>query len=197
MAATSSIQGVASSAPEARAGGRRSTAFGGAPALDQRPRIAMDRVACGQRNRGDPRQGAGAIRATRTAHIGALAARIGADDQEVRACALVLVGDAGRDWKSSSGTMMGITCSVAGLYAWSAPTEETRALTSSAGCAVKFASRARYVSQALREAICASRGSSHSVPTNSAIAGLSIGSNPSVTTLTLKKGYPVPMSSRQ
>src|SRR6516165_11299484 len=71
MAATSSIQGVASSAPESEAGGRRSIAFGGAPALDQRPRIAMDRVVCGQRNRGDPRQ-------------------------EVRAYAVVLVGEAGR-----------------------------------------------------------------------------------------------------
>ena len=37
MAATSSIQGVACSAPEATARGRLSAAFGGAPALDERP----------------------------------------------------------------------------------------------------------------------------------------------------------------
>jgi hypothetical protein len=44
------------SAPEAPARDRPSAAFGGAPALDERPRSAMDRVARGQRDRGNLRQ---------------------------------------------------------------------------------------------------------------------------------------------
>ena len=63
----------------------------------------MDRVAGGQRNRGDLWHRTRAIRRARTAHIGALSARIGADDEEVRARALVFVGDAGRDYDNVAG----------------------------------------------------------------------------------------------
>ena len=79
MAATSSTPDVACSAPEAPSEvvrQPRSTA----PAFDERARISMDRIAGEQRDRGDPRQRARVIRGTRTAHIGALPARIGSDD---------------------------------------------------------------------------------------------------------------------
>ena len=66
----------------------------------------MDRVAGGQRDRGDPRYYGRAICGTRTAHIRALPARISADDEEVRARSLVLVGDAGRDHDDISGAQL-------------------------------------------------------------------------------------------
>src|SRR5215831_6268130 len=103
MAATSSIPGVACSTLEAILRGRSLASFGGVPALEQWSRSAMNRVAGGQRDRSYTRQGARVIGRAGTAHIRALSARVGADDEEVRAGSLILVGDAGRDHDDIAG----------------------------------------------------------------------------------------------
>jgi hypothetical protein len=105
MAATSSTPDVACSAPEAPSEvvrQPRSTA----PAFDERARISMDRIAGGQRDRGDPRQRARVIGHARTSHVGALPARIGADDQEVRAGSFVVVGHTCRNDDDITGTQL-------------------------------------------------------------------------------------------
>jgi len=66
----------------------------------------MDRVAGGQRHRGDLRHCPCVIRSTRAAHIGALPARIGADHEKVRAFPLVLVGNAGWDHHDIAGAQL-------------------------------------------------------------------------------------------
>ena len=105
MAATSSTPDVACSAPEAPSEvvrQPRSTA----PAFDERARISMDRIAGEQRDRGDPRQRARVIGHARTSHVGALPARIGADDQEVRAGSFVVVGHTCRNDDDITGTQL-------------------------------------------------------------------------------------------
>src|SRR5215813_12706574 len=77
--------------------GRLLTSSGRVPALEQRSRSAMNRVAGGQRDGSDPRHRPRVIRLAEPAHVGTLSARVGADDEEDRASSFVLVSDTGRD----------------------------------------------------------------------------------------------------
>src|SRR5262245_24837849 len=77
--------------------GYRSSAVGGRPPLQQRPRLAIDRVAARQPDCADIAPRPLALLRSGPAHIRALAAGVGADDEQVRARALVLVGHTGRD----------------------------------------------------------------------------------------------------
>src|ERR1043166_9150801 len=67
------------------------------PALEQRPCAAGDRIRRWQRHAGDPPDRGVMETGLSAAMVGALAARIGADDQQIRARALALMRDPGRN----------------------------------------------------------------------------------------------------
>ena len=64
--------------------------------FEQRPRIAVHRVACRQRDRSNLWAGACVIGSAGTANVRTLPAWIGTDNDKVPARSLVLVGDASR-----------------------------------------------------------------------------------------------------
>ena len=111
MAATSSMPGAAWNSRSRCGCRKRSSAASGArpallpraPAFQQWPCIAGDRIAPGKRHQRD--LGGGAVVSGRLglADIGPLAARIGADHQQVAARRLALVRDAGRDHDDIAG----------------------------------------------------------------------------------------------